>query len=101
MSGDAHYRRDPDHPRERGWSRRDNAFPSRTCPASRHAALIADSLRDFHSPLRRLLIDAGYEPDHMASSIESTCLSVWRHRRFLRWDRDLSEWLPQEPTDER
>lgn len=88
------YKRDKAYgKRPKGWCK-DRGFPHRTCPSSRHTAMIADSLRDFKSPIRRLLIDAGYEPDHMASSIEVTCMSVWKHRRFLEWNNDAGDWLP-------
>lgn len=87
-----------EYPRMKGWAKRDGAFPERTCPASRHTAMIADSLRDKQSPLRKLLLDAGYEPDHMAQSIESTCMSVWQHRRYLQWDSEARAWLPKDPT---
>jgi len=92
--GDERYKRDKAYgKRPKGWDK-DRGFPHRTCPASRHTAMIADSLRDPKSPMRRLLIDAGYEPDHMASSIESTCMSVWSARRYLKWDQKTGEWVP-------
>ena len=59
-------------------------FPEFTCPASRYVKLIAeDILRDPASPVRQMLIDAGYEPDHWASSLESTVQSLWEKRAEL------------------
>ena len=55
-------------------------FPHATDPCSRHVKVIAESLRRIHSPLRRMLIDAGYEPDHMAESMEKTVQALWKAR---------------------
>lgn len=58
-------------------------FPHRTDPTSRHASLIARTLRDTTSTLRRLLADAGYEPDHIASGIEGTVTMLWQAREDI------------------
>jgi len=42
-----------------------------------------DVLRDPKSPVRALLIEAGYEPDHWAASLESTVQSLWEARAEL------------------
>jgi len=82
------YARDPDYGKPPRWSRLyARFFPKHTCGSSRHARLIADSLREVRSPVRRLLIDAGYEPDHMASSIEVTVQALWETRARL-WKAD-------------
>ena len=59
---------------------------AKTCPASRHTAMIAESLRDKKSPVHKLLAEAGYEPEHWAGSIESTVVSLWDARQHLRWE---------------
>jgi hypothetical protein len=96
------YRRDRSYPRPEGWN--DMDAWAKTCPASRHTSMIADSLRDYRSPMRRTLIDAGFEPDHLASSIEWTVKSLWEARKHLEWQRGpddakgriTGEWLPIE-----
>ena len=55
-----------------------------TCPASRHAAMIADDLRNKRRPLHKLL--AGHEPAHMGESIQSAVDSLWHARQFLKWE---------------
>lgn len=76
-----HYRRDPSYGKPPRWGRiYDKYFPKHTCPASRHVKVIAESLRDPKSEVRRLLIDAGYEPDHWASSLEDTVQVLWASR---------------------
>lgn len=79
---DAKYARDPDYGPPPKWSALyAKFFPTNTCPASRHTRIIAhDILRLVNSPVRRLLIDAGYEPDHWASSIEVTVIELWKAR---------------------
>lgn len=60
-------------------------FPEHTDGCSRHAVMIADEiLRAPKSPVRRWLIDNGYEPDHWASSIEATVEGLWRERAALK-----------------
>lgn len=74
-------------------------FPHNTDPASRHTRIIAsDILRDVHSPVRRLLIDAGYEPDHWASSIETTVECLWEARAKLR-EMCPHHWQPARTRD--
>ena len=89
------YARDPAYGKPPNWRAiYDEHCPVRTCPASRHTRMIAeDILRDPKSPVRRLLIDAGYEPDHWASSIEVTVKSLWEARRHLEWQD--GEWRPK------
>jgi hypothetical protein len=58
-------------------------FPHRTDATSRHVGLIASALRDVRSPLRRLLSDAGYEPDHWAESMEITVKMLWEAREKI------------------
>jgi hypothetical protein len=59
-------------------------FPEHTDPSSRHVKVIAESLRRTDSPLRKLLHDAGYEPDHMARSMEATVEMLWEMRAALQ-----------------
>jgi hypothetical protein len=75
-----------DYPRPVNWRRLPDGGYPKTCPASRHAAMVCDSFRDARSPVRKLLIDAGYDPDHWAGSIESAVQSLWEARRFLKWE---------------
>ena len=58
---------------------------AKTCPASRHAHMIVDALRSKRG-YGKLLRNAGYEPDHMANSIEGVILSLWEARQFLEWE---------------
>jgi hypothetical protein len=81
------YARDPDYGKPPNWKKlyREHC-PERTDPWSRHARMIAeDILRDPKSPVRRMLIDAGYEPDHWASAIEVTVQNLWEARRHLEY----------------
>lgn len=81
------YRRDTrTYPRPDHWRKLPDGTHPQTCPASRHAAMICDELRDAKSPVRQLLIDAGYEPDHWAGSIESAVQSLWEARQYLKWE---------------
>ncbi len=78
------YGRDPNYGNPPRWDRLYRRFfPANTCGASRHVKVIAEGLRGVRSPLRKLLIDAGYEPDHMAASMESTVKSLWEARAAL------------------
>lgn len=54
--------------------------PHNTDGASRHVKVISESLRGLRSPVRRLLDDAGYEPDHWAFSMETTVKALWEAR---------------------
>lgn len=76
--------RDPIYGRPPRWGRLyAKHFPHNTDGASRHVRLIADDLRDVRSPLRALLAEAGYEPDHMARSMEVTVKALWETRDTL------------------
>ena len=75
-----------DYPRPDHWRKLPDGGHPKTCPATRHAAMICDSFRDARSPIRKLLIDAGYEPDHWAGSIECVVQSLWEARQFLEWE---------------
>ena len=78
----------------KGWSNKKWGY-AKTCPASRHAAMIANSLRHKSKDgYGKMLRDAGFEPDHMADSIESAVISLWKARRFLEWDSEARDWLP-------
>lgn len=57
----------------------------KTCPASRHAHMIVDGLRS-KGGYGKLLRDAGYDPNHMAESIESVVMSLWDARQYLEWE---------------
>ncbi|MGR3495244.1 hypothetical protein [Citreimonas sp.] len=71
--------RSPDHPKPMRWSRLyARHCPHRTDPTSRHVKVIAEGLRDLRSPMREAL--AGYDPDHMASSLELTVKMLWEAR---------------------
>jgi hypothetical protein len=78
---------------------RKGLFPHKTCPASRHVHLIVEGMMDRKSPLSREL--AGFEPEHMASSIASVLESLWKARRWMRWQPNIvgdymagGEWVP-------
>lgn len=80
----AKYARDPDYGKPPRWGRLyDRYFPDCTDPWSRHVKLIAEGLRAIRSPTRRLLMDAGYEPDHWAHSMEVTIERLWETRQKL------------------
>lgn len=76
--------RDPVYGKPPRWGRHyDRHCPHRTDATSRHVKVIAESLRDIRSPLRALLDEAGYEPDHMASSLEHTVVMLWQAREDI------------------
>lgn len=59
-------------------------FPNDTDGASRHVKIIArEMLRSKRSKVRKMLADAGYDPDHMARSMESTVIALWETRAEL------------------
>lgn len=89
------YARDPDYGKSPSWGRLYNKhFPHHTDGCSRHTKTIAqDVLRDTRSPVRRMLIDAGYEPDHWAQSLEITVRMLWEARAEI-------ERLTPTPTPE-
>ncbi|MBK9496680.1 MAG: hypothetical protein IPO08_19700 [Xanthomonadales bacterium] len=76
------YARDPDYGQPVKWAREyDKHFPDNTDGCSRHTKMIAhENLRAINSPVRRMLIDAGYEPDHWAQSMELTVTMLWEAR---------------------
>lgn len=98
------YARDPNYGKPPNWAKlyREHC-PERTDPYSRHARMIAeDILRNPRSPVRRMLIDAGYEPDHWASSIEATVQNLWEARVHLEYvelpkrnGKYRGEWRPR------
>jgi hypothetical protein len=92
------------YPRPKGWNKAREW--AKTCPVSRHAAMIADGLRDRRKGgYGKVLHDAGYDPDHMASSIEATVMSLWEARRYLMWEnlpptkryKYNGHWVPSPP----
>lgn len=73
--------RDPEYGKPPRWGRLyAKYFPMHTDPFSRHVGMISERLRDTSSDLRRVLYDAGYEPDHMARSMEITVEMLWKTR---------------------
>ena len=88
MAPNRYRRRTREYPHPDGWEKRmpDGSWP-KTCPASRHARMICEGLRDPKSPYRKLLIDGGFEPDHWASSIEVVVQCLWEARQYLEWER--------------
>lgn len=75
------YPRDPAYGNPPRWSRLyDRYFPNHTDGASRHTKCIAEMMRNPLSPFRALIVEAGYEPDHMASSMEVTVQMLWKAR---------------------
>ena len=79
-------------------SARKGLFPHRTCPASRHVHMIVEGMLDPKTDLYKAL--HGFEPEHMAGSIASVLESLWKARRWMRWqpndERDYfgGEWVP-------
>ena len=72
------YARDKSYPPPLKWgSLYGKYFPVHTDSRSRHVKVISQSLRDLRSPLRKHLVDLGYEPDHLASSMEETVKMLW------------------------
>lgn len=59
----------------------------KTCPASRHAMMIAEDLQNKRHPLHKLLSEAGYEPEHMGESIQCAVDSLWHARQWMKWER--------------
>jgi hypothetical protein len=85
---DGKYRRDTSYGRRPQWGRLyGRYFPKHTDGASRHTRMIADDLADPKSPIRRMLIDAGYEVDHWVSSLDATVQALWETRERL-WKAD-------------
>lgn len=80
------YDRDPHYGRQPAWGRLyARHFPLDTDACSRHVKVIAQHmLRDRNSPVRKMLMDAGYEPDHWAESMELTVQELWRLRAEKR-----------------
>lgn len=75
------YAVDPDYGSPPDWPALYGLYcPTHTDPSSRHVRIISEILRDPKSPVRRLLIDAGYEPDHWARSMETTVKLLWEAR---------------------
>ncbi len=75
------YPRDPSYPRPPRWGRLyDRYFPDHTDGASRHTKCIAEIMRNPLSPLRAAMVEAQYEPDHMAASMEVTVQMLWEAR---------------------
>lgn len=79
------YKRDPLYGKPPRWT---NLYrkhcPHRTDACSRHVRVLADDvLRDPSSPVRRWLIDNGYEPDHWAESMEATVQMLWEYRELI------------------
>lgn len=69
--------------------------PAKTCPCSRHAAMIANDLRSRRKDgFGMVLREAGYEVDHMAESIEAAIVSLWQARQHLDWVD--GKWVPSE-----
>jgi len=74
--------RDDAYPKPLRWARLyKRHFPHRTDPMSRHVKVISESMRRLRSPLRAAL--DGYEPDHMAASLEATVKMLWDAREEI------------------
>jgi hypothetical protein len=56
---------------------------AKTCPASRHAQMIVDDLRS-KTGLGHVLHGAGYDPEHLASSLEDVVLALWDARAVIQ-----------------
>lgn len=75
------YARSPDHGKPPRWSSLyDRYCPEHTDPWSRHVKVISENLRNTKSEIRKILIDAGYDPDHWAHSMEVTVTRLWQER---------------------
>lgn len=88
-------KRSQSYPKPPRWSALYNRhFPLDTDSASRHVKVIAkDVLRDLKSPIRAMLENDGYEPDHWAASMEATVKALWAARAEIRRLRAAS--LPE------
>lgn len=73
-----------DYPKPPGWRKIGRHYLVNTCPVSRHTRMLADELRDPKSPFGKLMREAGYEPDHWASSLEWTVKSLWEARERIK-----------------
>lgn len=78
---------------------REGLFPHRTCPASRHVHMIVEGMLDRKTHLHQAL--RGFDPEHMAGSIVSVLESLWKARRWMRWQPNVEgdplkggEWVP-------
>ncbi len=79
------YSRDPNYDKPPRWDRvYDRHCPEDTDPYSRHVKMISKNLRSINSEVRRMLIDAGYEPDHWAHSMEVVVQQMWKEREAVR-----------------
>jgi hypothetical protein len=45
--------------------------------------MLASDLRETSSLIRHMMINAGYQPDHWASSMEDTVKALWEARARL------------------
>jgi hypothetical protein len=89
------YKRNREHGKAMAWGPLyDRHFPRDTDACSRHTKIVAESLRDVHSPVRRMLIDAGYEPDHWAASLELTVKMLWQERAKAKANCTHQQWEP-------
>lgn len=85
-------------------------FGVNTCPASRHAQMIAEALSQAHSgsQLRDVYPMLEEDPEHCAASIASVVNSLYQARSFLKslgytWrvlDNGKAEWYIATGTDE-
>jgi hypothetical protein len=81
MTKPSRYARDPQYGKPPRWDRVYAKYcPEHTDGQSRHVKTLAVYLRDTGNPIRRLLADAGMEPDHIARSMENTVLALWQAR---------------------
>jgi hypothetical protein len=54
--------------------------PEHTDGRSRHCKVFSQELRATNGDARRAIAAIGYDPDHIASSIESTTIALWEAR---------------------
>ena len=84
MTKPSRYARDPAYPDPPDWGTLyEKHHPDHTCPASRHVVMLASDLRETSSLIRHMMINAGYQPDHWASSMEDTVKALWEARARL------------------
>lgn len=76
--------RDPLYDPPPNWSKLyKKHFPKHTDATSRHVKVICEGLRKPSNPMRVALHNMGYEPDHMAESMENTVKMLWEARQRI------------------
>ncbi len=68
----------------------------KTCPASRHAFIVAEMMIEKDGALYQSIKKSSHDPEHMSGSLLSVIQSLWEGRAYLEWDREAKRWVPIE-----